>query len=118
MEQLPDYVRVSLGGNQFDLDEVIASLAAIAKHCHQVGADKVLIEDRFEFDWGMHDMEKIAAKLPQIGFSDIKIAIYIETGNKQFVSHFGETVANARGIDVGIHLDIESAVTWLGEESS
>jgi len=85
----------------------------VAAECARINAVKVLIEEDIPEDVSMGEMYQLASELPQLGFIGIRIAFVDRYIEQQDLNHFGELVANNRGLNAKVFNDVTEAEKWL-----
>ncbi len=85
----------------------------VAKECERTGMMKLLVEENIVGNGPMPDMFNLSAALPDMGFSDRKIAFVDCIADQAELNSFGELVAVNRGLNVKMFDNISAAEEWL-----
>jgi hypothetical protein len=112
-ENYPSYLYALVHGEQYGYDVLSGFLREIAEECKRRGFVQVLIEENISATASREDVFRIASELPDLGFSDIRMAYIDRFLEQKELNEFGQDVAVDHGVDVQIFRDLESANEWL-----
>ncbi len=112
-EDYPNFLYALVHGEQYGYEVLSGFLREIAQECKKRGFSQVLIEENISATASQEDVFRIASELPDLGFSDIRMAYIDRFLDQKELNEFGQEVAVDHGVDVQIFKDIESANEWL-----
>lgn len=88
-------------------------LREIADECKMQGFNQVVIEENISATASDEDIVRIASELPQLGFSEIRMAYIDRFLDQKEMNEMGQDVAVHHGIDVRIFANQLDAERWL-----
>ena len=112
-EDHPKYLYALVHGEQYGYEVLAHFLREIADECKKRKFTQVLIEENISATASEEDVFRIASELPQLGFSDIRMAYIDRFAEQKDLNEFGREVAEDRGVDVRLFASLEEADKWL-----
>ncbi len=112
-EDCPKYLYALVHGEQYGYAVLAQFLLEIADECKKRKFSQVLIEENISATTPEEDVFRIASELPQLGFSDIRMAYIDRFTEQEDLNEFGREVAESHGVDVKIFSSFEEADKWL-----
>ncbi len=112
-EDYPKYLYALVHGEKYGYEILAGFLHEIADECQKRNFNKVLVEENISATASQTDVFRIASELPQLGFSNIRLAYIDRFSEQQELNEFGQEVAENRGVDVQIFSSQEDADKWL-----
>lgn len=114
-EDYPTYLYALVHGEKYGYEVLAGFLREIAVECRKRNFRQVLIEENISATASKDDVFRIASELPDLGFSDIRMAYIDRFHEQQDLNEFGQDVAVDHGVDVEIFADQTAADKWLSE---
>jgi len=112
-EEYPNYLYALVHGEQYGYAVLAGFLREIADECKKRGFNQVVIEENISATGSDEDIVRIASELPQLGFSDIRMAYIDRFLDQKEMNEMGQEVAVHHGIDVRIFPNQLDAERWL-----
>jgi hypothetical protein len=112
-EDRANYLYALVHGEQYGYKVLAQFLREIADECKKRNFNQVLIEENISATASEMDVFRIASELPQLGFSDIRMAYIDRFTEQKDLNEYGKEVAENRGVDVKIFSSLEEADKWL-----
>ena len=112
-EDYPNYLYALVHSEQYGYDVLAGFLSEIAAECKRRGFSQVVIEENISATASDDDVVRIASELPELGFSNIRMAYIDRFADQQEMNEMGKEVALDHGIDVRIFANQRDAESWL-----
>ncbi|HEV8590881.1 MAG TPA: hypothetical protein VGQ55_02180 [Pyrinomonadaceae bacterium] len=112
-EEYPNYLYALVHSEQYGYEVLTRFLREIADECKKRGFRQVVIEENISATASEEDVVRIASELPQLGFSDIRMAYIDRFLDQKGINEMGQDVAVHHGIDVRIFTNQLDAERWL-----
>lgn len=112
-EDGPNYLYALVHGDQYGYEILARFLREIADECRERNVRQVVIEENISATASEEDVFRIASELPQLGFSDIRMAYIDRFAEQMELNEYGRKVAEDSGVDVKIFSSLEEADKWL-----
>ena len=109
----PNYLYALVHSDQYGYDVLAGFLREIADECRKRNFTQVMIEENISATTSEEDVFRIASELPQLGFSDIRMAYIDRFSDQKELNEYGRKVAEDSGVDVRIFNSLEEAAEWL-----
>jgi hypothetical protein len=117
-EEYPNYLYALVHGEQYGYEVLSGFLREIADECKKRGFKQVVIEENISATASNEDVVRIASELPELGFSDIRMAYIDRFLDQKEMNEMGQDVAVHHGVDVQIFANQLDAERWLAESGS
>ena len=114
-EVLKKYVALTVKGEEFELQSWMVAISKGVNSCRDHNKSKLLIKDLVSNDFNFSQMEQLIYKLPELGFKELKVAVYIDNPIRQFTSYFGEGIAKRKELDLNVFLSLDEAINCLNK---
>ena len=112
----PTYLHAQVHGEEYSYEVLVSFLKEIADEAHARGYKQVLIEKNVSAGATKEDAYRASSDLPELGFTDIRMAYVDRFLDQGEVNEFGRDVAVHKGIDARWFTDQAMAARWLNSE--
>lgn len=85
----------------------------IAEECKKKNCKRILVFEEIKEVVSATEMYKIAAEIPEMGFTGVRIAFVDRYLEQQGINEFGSMVAGNRGLIGKIFNNVKEAEEWL-----
>jgi hypothetical protein len=111
IERVNDYLYLTVSG-EYDFADFEAYIKIIHERCEEGMIYKILFDAFNVKGIDIPTMERyfLGIEVAEHLAYRIKLAV---VWHKEFINHFGETVAKNRGADIGVFGNMEAALQWL-----
>ena len=117
-EDYPNYLYALVHSEQYGYDVLSGFLREISDECRKRGFHQVVIEENISATASDEVVVRIASELPQLGFSNIRMAYIDRFADQQNMNEMGKEIALDHGIDVRIFANQLDAEKWLSDTGS
>jgi hypothetical protein len=108
-----EYLYAYIEGEQDSFEISKQYWTDVSESLQRSGKKKVLVEENIVENGEMTDLFNLSTSLPDMGFSDKKIAFVDRIADQAELNSFGELVAVNRGLNVKIFKSVDEAEKWL-----